>query len=52
MSLNGGIKMEKELLSKQDLFTDILGQETTKTQVKSTLLSKRNLLIVQNVKIQ
>ena len=34
------------LLSKQDIFTDTIGQDNVKHQIKSALLSNRNIIIV------
>jgi len=40
------IKIKDKLLGKGDIFTDIIGQDKTKYDIKSALLSKRNILIV------
>ena len=39
-------KLKKTLLEKQDPFTDILGQDKVKRDVKSTLLTNRHIIIV------
>jgi predicted ATPase with chaperone activity len=38
--------LKKELAKKEDIFTDIIGQEEVKKQIRSGLISGRNLLIV------
>ncbi len=38
--------VKKELLDRKDVFTDIIGQENVKKQIKSGIISGRNLLIV------
>lgn len=38
--------LKNVLLGKEDIFTDIMGQEKQKQEIKSALLSKRNILIV------
>ncbi len=39
-------ELNKILLSKQDIFTDTIGQTNVKHQLKSALLSNRNIIIV------
>ncbi|MCK5139870.1 MAG: ATP-binding protein, partial [Thermodesulfovibrionia bacterium] len=39
-------KLRQILLRKEDSFTDILGQDTIKKELKSALLSERNVIIV------
>tara|TARA_Y100000034_G_scaffold44576_2_gene54761 strand:+ start:3050 stop:4084 length:1035 start_codon:yes stop_codon:yes gene_type:complete len=38
--------LNKTLLSKQDIFQDILGQGNVKLQIRSALLSNRNIIVV------
>lgn len=38
--------LKQTLLSKQDAFTDILGQSNVKLQIRSALLSNRNIIVV------
>ena len=42
------IKEIENKILKENVFTDIIGQETTKQQLKSALLSNRNVLILGN----
>jgi MoxR-like ATPase len=38
--------MREKLTGKEDIFTDIIGQEKAKFDIKSALLSRRNILVV------
>lgn len=40
------MNIKDKILSKEEIFTDIIGQDKAKYDIKSALLSKRNILIV------
>jgi len=40
------MEIKEKVLGKEDIFTDIIGQDKAKKDIKSALLSKRNIMIV------